>query len=93
MKKLISLFLIAGILTGCSANLIPNNSTVIFKRDLYSLIFEWAAYREVAIVSYAKLHDVPRKQAEEKINTIVRDVKKEKFEGWYESQIRKELSK
>jgi len=86
MKKLVIPFLVVGLLTGCSVSHQEPETTVIYKRDLYGLIFEWALYREASIVAYQKLHDVSRKEAEEKIDTIVKDSKNELFEKWYQKQ-------
>ena len=86
MKKFIVPLLVVGLLTGCSVSHQEPETTVIYKRDIYGLIFEWALYREAAIVAYQKLHDVSRKEAEIKIDTIVKDGKNEKFEDWYQKQ-------
>lgn len=86
MRKLVIPFLVAGLLAGCSVSHQEPDTTVIYKRDLYGLIFEWAAYREAAIVAYEKLHNVSRKEAELKIDSIVKDMKSEKFEDWYQKQ-------
>ena len=85
MKKLIVLFLSTGLLMGCSVNQ-NTDITAIYKRDLYGLVFEWATYREAAIVAYAKLHHVSRIQAETKIDAVVKDAKQERFEDWYQKQ-------
>jgi hypothetical protein len=85
MKKIFVLALTLGLLSGCSVKQ-STDTTVIYKRDLYGLVFEWASYREAAIVAYAKLHHVSRHQAEIKVDAVVKDVKQEKFEDWYQNQ-------
>jgi len=83
MKKLLGLCLIAGVLVGCSAPQEEQETTVIYKRQLYETIFEWACYRECAIVAYMKLHNVSREKATAVIEKIVVDAKEAKFDAWY----------
>lgn len=85
MKKLLAITLLLG-LVGCSSSKQESETTIIYKRQLYETIFEWACYREAAIVAYAKLHNVSREQATTDIEKIVQKAKDDVFEAWYEKQ-------
>lgn len=66
------------------------NILVADKKQVYETIFEWACYREAAIVAYAKLHNVSREQATIAVEKTVKDVKAEKFQTWYENRLKVE---
>lgn len=87
MKKIVLFGLLFGLI-GCTVSKQEPETIVIYKRQFYESIFEWACYREAAIVAYAKLHNVSREQATIALEKVVQVVKDKEFDAWYEKMLK-----
>ena len=56
------------------------------KKQLYELTYEWAMYREIAIILYAKKWNVTKEEATAHLEAGVKEAKEKQFISWYENR-------
>jgi hypothetical protein len=65
----------------------PNPEFVtVNKRDLYEMTYEWAMYRECAILLYVKVHNVTKEEATAHLEAGVKNAVEKQFISWYENR-------
>lgn len=73
------------LLTGCTVTTKEDPTVVtVDKKQLYELTYEWAMYKECAIIAYAKLHDCSREEATQHLETCVNYAREKEFLGDWE---------
>jgi hypothetical protein len=85
MKKLAVLLILTGLI-GCSVKQPDPTVVTVNKKDLYQLTYEWAMYREMAAILYAKYHSVTKEQAKEHLEAGINDAVEKQFLSWYENR-------
>jgi len=65
------------ILTGCSVSIdsTDDSKVIVDKQELKDLTYQWAMYREIAIIQYARRHKVSREDAEAHLKKHIDDAK------------------
>ena len=86
MKRLVILLLSTGLLVGCSVQRKDPNVVVVDRKELYQLTYEWAMYKEMAAILYAKYHNVTKEQAKEHLEAGMNDAIEKQFISWYENR-------
>ena len=85
MKKLAVLLILTGLI-GCTVKQPDPTVVTVNKKELYQLTYEWAMYREIAIIEYSRLHNVSKEAATEHLKTGVNDAIEKQFISWYENR-------
>jgi hypothetical protein len=62
------------------------NIVIIDRKQLYELTYEWAMYKEIAIIAYSKLHNCSKEEAKEHLETSVNKAVEKQFISWYENR-------
>ncbi len=74
-------------LVGCTIAQTGDKEVVtVNKKDLYELTYEWAMYREIAILEYSRLHNVSKEAATKHLKEGVADAVEKQFISWYENR-------
>ena len=86
MKKLMALFLSTGLLMGCSVQRKDPTVVLVDRKQLYQITYEWAMYKEIAIILYATKWHVSKEAAKEHLEAGINDAVAKQFLSWYENR-------
>ncbi len=71
--------LCTGVFSGCGIEYKNPDDITVSRKELRKITYEWAVYKEIAIVAYAKIHNVSKDDARIHLEYIVETAVEKEF--------------